>query len=98
MVSAGQRGSVGRVREHHGKRLRDPLTERSHQEVSAELVDAAAVVEADDAVAAGLVTAVTASAWPDLVVGLVIFALNLDAAREVYSAARDERRTAPAEP
>jgi len=29
------------------------MTERSHQEVSAELVDAAAAVEADDAIAAG---------------------------------------------
>jgi hypothetical protein len=29
--------------------LRDPLTERSHQEISAELVDTAAAVEADDA-------------------------------------------------
>src|ERR1700730_10164248 len=53
MALAGQRGSVGRVWEHHGKPLRDPLTERSHQEVSAELVDTAAAVEADDAVAAG---------------------------------------------
>jgi Co/Zn/Cd efflux system component len=45
-------------------------------------------------IAAGLVTAVTASAWPDLVVGLGIFALNLDASRQVYGAARDERRAA----
>src|SRR5205823_3858097 len=35
------------------KPLRDPLTERSHQEVSAELVDTTAAVEADDAVAPG---------------------------------------------
>ena len=53
MALAGQRGSVGRVWEHHGKPLRHPLTERPHQEVSAELVDTAAAVEADDAVAAG---------------------------------------------
>jgi Co/Zn/Cd efflux system component len=49
-------------------------------------------------IAAGLVTAVTASAWPDLVVGLGIFALNLDASRQVYGAAGDERRAALAEP
>ena len=52
MALTGQRSSVGRVRERHGKPLRLPLTERSHQEVSAELVDAAAV-EADDSVAPG---------------------------------------------
>ena len=48
-------------------------------------------------VAAGLVTAATRSAWPDLIVGLGIFAMNLDAAREVYTAAREERRAATAE-
>jgi Co/Zn/Cd efflux system component len=45
-------------------------------------------------VAAGLVTAATQSAWPDLVVGLAIAAVNADAAREVYVAARQEQRTA----
>jgi len=34
----------------------------------------------------------TLSAWPDLIVGLGIFAINLDAAREVYVAARAEQR------
>ena len=45
-------------------------------------------------IATGLVTAVTRSAWPDVVVGLGIAALNADAAREVYAAARAERRAA----
>jgi len=45
-------------------------------------------------VLAGFVTAVTFSPWPDLVVGLGIFAMNLDAAREVYSAASAERAAA----
>ena len=49
-------------------------------------------------IAAGLVTAATASVWPDLIVGLGIFALNLDASRQVYGAARDERRAAYAQP
>lgn len=49
-------------------------------------------------IAAGVVTALTLSALPDLIVGLGIFALNLDAARQVYSAARHERRAATAEP
>jgi Co/Zn/Cd efflux system component len=45
-------------------------------------------------VAAGLVTAATLSAWPDLIVGLAIAALNADAARAVWRAARQEHRTA----
>lgn len=50
-------------------------------------------------IAAGLVTALLwASAWPDLIVGLAIAAMNADAAREVWTAAREEHRTAGAEP
>jgi Co/Zn/Cd efflux system component len=46
-------------------------------------------------IAAGLVTAVLwASAWPDLIVGLSIAALNANAAREVWQAAREEQKTA----
>lgn len=45
-------------------------------------------------IGAGVVTAYTMSAWPDLVVGLGIAAMNADAAREVYAAAREERRAA----
>jgi Co/Zn/Cd efflux system component len=45
-------------------------------------------------VAAGLLTAVTLSVWPDLIVGLGIAALNADAARQVVNAARAERKTA----
>jgi hypothetical protein len=33
--------------------LRNPLTERPHQEVRAEVVDAASVVETDDAISSG---------------------------------------------
>ena len=44
-------------------------------------------------VAAGLVTAfVWRTAWPDLIVGVGIAALNADAAREVWEAAREERK------
>ncbi len=39
---------------------------------------------------AGFGTAATLSAWPDLVVGLGIAFLNANAAREVWTAARDE--------
>jgi len=45
-------------------------------------------------VAAGLLTAWTLSVWPDLVVGLAIAAINADAAREVWRAARAEHREA----
>lgn len=45
-------------------------------------------------VLAGLVTAYVLSAWPDLIVGLGIAVMNADAAREVYTAAREEHRAA----
>ncbi len=47
-------------------------------------------------IAAGIVTAVTLSGWPDLVVGLGIAALNADAARQVWRAAHEEHRAANA--
>ena len=47
-------------------------------------------------IAAGFVSAYTLSGWPDLIVGLVIAAMNADAAREVWSAAREEHRVANA--
>ena len=45
-------------------------------------------------IAAGFATAYTLSGWPDLIVGLGIAAMNADAAREVWSAAREEHRAA----
>ena len=46
-------------------------------------------------IAAGLVTAfVWRTAWPDMIVGLGIAAMNADAAREVWEAAREEHRAA----
>ena len=44
--------------------------------------------------AAAFVTAYALSGWPDLIVGLGIAAMNSDAAREVWSAAREEHRVA----
>jgi Co/Zn/Cd efflux system component len=41
-------------------------------------------------IGAGLLTVVSRSAWPDLVVGLGIAAMNVDAARAVLKAARRE--------
>jgi Co/Zn/Cd efflux system component len=48
-------------------------------------------------IAAGLATAYTLSGWPDLIVGLGIAAMNADAAREVWSAAREEHAAAESE-
>jgi Co/Zn/Cd efflux system component len=45
-------------------------------------------------IAAGLLTFLWVSAWPDLIVGIGILLLNLDAAREVFEAARHEARDA----
>ena len=49
-------------------------------------------------IVASVITALLPSSWPDLVVGLFIFAMNLGASREFYEAARAERRAALAEP
>ena len=48
-------------------------------------------------IAAGFVTAYTHSAWPDLIVGLGVAAMNADAAREVWRAAREEHRAVDSE-
>ncbi len=46
-------------------------------------------------IATGLVTAfLWRTAWPDLIVGVGIAALNVNAAREVWTAAREEHRVA----
>lgn len=47
-------------------------------------------------VLAGAVTALTLSVWPDVLVGLGIAAVNADAAREVWQAARREHRAGAA--
>ncbi len=45
-------------------------------------------------IAAGFVTGYTLSGWPDLIVGLGIAAVNVDAMRQVWSVAREEHRVA----
>jgi Co/Zn/Cd efflux system component len=42
-------------------------------------------------IAAGLITAVYPSVWPDVIAGLGIACMNIDAAKEVWSAARAEQ-------
>ena len=73
-----------------------------HRHHSGSLTRAAFLSARNDAianiaiVATGFVTAYTLSAWPDLIVGLAVAAMNADAAREVWQAARDEHRSAEA--
>jgi Co/Zn/Cd efflux system component len=45
-------------------------------------------------ICAGLTTVYVRSAWPDLIVGMGIAVMNADAAREIYTTARAEHRTA----
>jgi Co/Zn/Cd efflux system component len=45
-------------------------------------------------IAAGLITALIPSPWPDLVVGIGIAAMNADAAREVFTVAKKEHAEA----
>jgi Co/Zn/Cd efflux system component len=43
-------------------------------------------------IAAGAITALSRSGWPDLIVGLGIALMNAGAAREIYQVAREEHR------
>lgn len=72
-----------------------------HRRTGGSLTKAAFLSARNDALAniaiigAGLVTAFAwRSAWPDLIVGLAIAAVNADAAREVWEAAREEHKAA----
>lgn len=67
---------------------------------SGSLTRAAFLSARNDAVAnvaiivAGLITAFTLSVWPDVIVGIGIAIMNMDAAREVWEAAREEHDAA----
>lgn len=74
----------------------------AHRHAGGSLTRAAFLSARNDALAnvaiigAGLMTAwVWRSAWPDLIVGLAIAAMNADAAREVWQAARQEGKATP---
>ena len=70
-----------------------------HKTQSSSLIRAAYLSARNDVlanvaiIAAGLITYATLSIWPDIVVGIAIAALNLDAAKEVWETARRESRT-----
>lgn len=71
-----------------------------HRAQSGSLTKAAFLSARNDAfanigiIAAGLITAAHPSIWPDIVVGVIIAAMNLDAAHEVWEAAHDEAKEA----
>lgn len=83
LVNLGCALALARFRTHRGSLTRAAfLSARNDTLANVAIIGAAAA------------TAATRSPWPDLVVGLGIAALNVDAAREVYQAARAERRAA----
>lgn len=71
-----------------------------HRRAEGSLTRAAFLSARNDAFAnlgiigAGLVTAAYPSIWPDILVGLAIAVMNLDAAKEVWEAAHDEAQNA----
>jgi Co/Zn/Cd efflux system component len=71
-----------------------------HRKAEGSLTRAAFLSARNDAIAnigiiaAGLLTARYPSIWPDIIVGLVIAAMNLDAAHEVWEAAHEEGKAA----
>jgi len=74
----------------------------AHRHAGGSLTRAAFLSARNDAaanvaiIAAGLVTAyLWHSIWPDLIVGLAIALMNLDAAKEVWEAAREEHDAVP---
>ncbi len=74
---------LARVRNHAGS-----LTRAAFLSARNDVIGNIAII------AAGGVTALWPSIWPDIVVGVGIAALNADSAREVWTAARREQRAA----
>jgi Co/Zn/Cd efflux system component len=76
----------------------------AHRDRSGSLSKAAFLSARNDVIAnvaiivSGGLTVVTRSGWPDLIVGLGIGAMNVDAARAVWQAARSEHKEAKASP
>jgi Co/Zn/Cd efflux system component len=78
--------TLARLRQHHGS-----LTKAAFLSARNDVLANIAII------AAGVVTATLwQSAWPDLLVGLAIAAMNADAAREVWQAAHGEAKAARA--
>ena len=103
VLDAGRAGAVPAVAGRRRRARREPdlrAHSRALSRAKGSLTRAAFLSARNDAfanvaiIAAGLVTALTLSAWPDLIVGLAIAAMNADAAREVWEAARGEAQAA----
>jgi Co/Zn/Cd efflux system component len=84
LVNMACASMLARFRHHHGS-----LTKAAFLSARNDVLANIAII------AAGVVTATLwPSAWPDLIVGLGIAAMNADAAWEVWEVARDEHKTA----
>ncbi len=79
--------ALARYRAHAGS-----LTKAAFLSARNDVVAGAAIV------VAGAATALSSSLWPDVLVGLGVAAMNLDAARAVWTAARSEYRATVARP
>lgn len=77
---------LARVRDHHGS-----LTKAAFLSARNDVLANLAIITAG-----GVTAFLWQSAWPDLIVGIAIAIMNADAAREVWSAAHDERKNAEA--
>ncbi|MBR0798218.1 cation transporter [Bradyrhizobium jicamae] len=85
-VNLGCAFLLARFRDHHGS-----LTRAAFLSARNDAIANVAIV------GAGVVTALSSSPWPDLAVGVGIAIMNMDAAREVYLAAREERSAGAAQ-
>jgi Co/Zn/Cd efflux system component len=77
---------LSRFRQHSGS-----LTRAAFLSARNDVLANAAII------AAGIVTALQPSVWPDVLVGLGIACMNADAARQVWAAARSEKLEADAQ-
>ena len=84
VVNSGCALMLARVRDHAGS-----VTRAAFLSARNDVLANVAIISA------GLVTAATASIWPDIVVGIGIGLMNLDAAQEVWRAARKEHAAVP---
>ncbi len=81
LVNASCAFILARVRHHSGS-----LTRAAFLSARNDTVANIAII------LAGVMTSYTLSAWPDLIVGLAIAAMNADATAKVWQAAREEHR------
>ena len=86
VINAIAAWTLARVRHHKGGLVRAAYLSARNDVISNIAI-----------IAAGLATMVTVSIWPDVIVGLIIIAINADAARDVYQASLREDKDRVAE-